>query len=220
MWRPVVLSALALLGAPLAHAVPVPAETRAIDQQVRALDARLARSKGPDCIAADFGGEAPAVSEEGTETPPPEAWRLLRTEAALEKARAEQEAYDIAYLWFGSGKAARRVVVARFTHFSSSGDWAQFDTYYFRDDGTLAHTESVHNTFVSDPEHSAQHLSWYDKKGAPFFHTVLFSPLQGRGTLGVAEGLAAAPDTPIYATTRDLPFAPLLRSDSRCLSHR
>lgn len=125
------------------------AAIKQIDRYVRSVDRFVANLKNKKIVVAD-------VADQGNSKP---KWKRFASEKALDNFRESSETYTIAYIW----KRGGRTVVSRFTLFSESGDWAQYDSYYFRPDGTTTMFSSELRTFNGDCIVILTH--YFDKNG-------------------------------------------------------
>jgi len=174
------------------------AEIRRIDAYVKTLDAFVKKNPRPHLIAAD-------TSDYNEDAKP--QWRRFASEKALENFREEtRETYAVAYNWRQRGKLVR----SNFTLFSPSGDWAQYDYYYFRADGTLAKIASELRTFYGDL--IVVRDFYFDGKGRLLRRTVRYRDLNtGKPVKKPAAGDFQTTDVEIYKTVRRLPFAKLFK---------
>jgi hypothetical protein len=78
-------------------------------------------------------------------------WRSLKNKADLDRHAKEDNAYTQAFVWTQAGGTA---VIMYFT--SPSGDWAEYDNYCYRADGSLARSVSPLNTFNAYSEEDDQ----------------------------------------------------------------
>lgn len=132
----------------------------------------------------------------------PARWREFKTKAALQRA----EVYSAATAWLNS---TGELVVAEFSLSSPSGDWAQFNTYYYRSDGTLAKLHSELRTFMGDVVVIRDRL--YDSKGKLLQEKTRYLDLQTRKPKKVKEGDFQDMPIELYAKTSALPFYSLLK---------
>ena len=109
---------------------------------------------------------------------------------------------EAANIWTRKGK----VVASAFTFQSQSGDWAQYVTYYFREDGTLAKIHARLNTFYGNT--SVIRDKYYSPTGTLLKTTTSYLDLK---TQKPKKG-ASFQDEPIpdYLTVQSLPFSKLL----------
>jgi hypothetical protein len=132
----------------------------------------------------------------------PARWQEFRTKGALQRAQV----YSAATAWLNSTGA---LVVADFSLSSPSGDWAQFNTYYYRSDGTLAKLHSELRTFMGDVVVIRDRL--YDPKGKLLQEKTRYLDLQTRKPKKVKEGDFQDMPIELYAKTSALPFYSLLK---------
>jgi hypothetical protein len=129
-------------------------------------------------------------------------WKEFKTKAALQRA----EVYSAATAWLNS---TGELVVADFSLSSPSGDWAQFNTYYYRSDGTLAKLHSELRTFMGNIVVIRDRL--YDSKGKLLQEKTRYLDLQTRKPKKVKEGDFQDIPIELYAKTSALPFYALLK---------
>lgn len=171
-------------------------EVRKIDAYAKTVGALAKKAGKPDLIFADTSDY-----EESDRKP---AWRRFESEEELTKFREEtKETYALAFVWQRDGKP----VLANFTIFSPSGDWAQYDFHYFRADGSVAKIESELRTFYG--EFSLKRDVWFSAAGKQI------SSRRGYYTLETGKPIRkpkVAFETEIdrYKRATDLPFYSLL----------
>ncbi len=134
-------------------------------------------------------------------------WKRFDSEEEFEKARESEESYETAYIWKKNGK----VVAVNFTYSSPSGDWVQYVYYIFREDGSVATVERDLRTFMDDIIVDRGYV--YDQSGKILKETRSFRDLNTGDPKDEPEDFIDL-DVEIYKTTRDLPFASLMSSDS------
>jgi hypothetical protein len=128
-------------------------------------------------------------------------WREFKTAAALNRAAAAPFP-ESALVWLKAGQ----VIAANFTFTSESGDWAQYVTYYFRQNGKLAKIQARLNTFNGNL--SVVREKFYDDNGKLLDESTTFLDLASRKP-APARDFADEP-IPTYLNARDLPFNKLL----------
>ncbi len=180
--------------------VPVSAQTgqktelKRIKAYVKTIDS-FVKNKKPHLIFADTADENESKAK----------WRKFASEKALEKFRETQETFTIAYNWRKNGK----LVQSTFTLFSSSGDWAQYDSYYFRENGTIAKIVSELRTFYGDV--IVLRDLYFDEKGKLIRQTVRYRDLDTNKPIKKPKDDFYIVDVTIYKNVRRLPFAKLLK---------
>jgi len=133
----------------------------------------------------------------------PDKWAEFKTIAQEVQANL----FDSAHVWRQDGK----VVAAKFSLTSSSGDWYHYVDYYFRADGTLAKIHAQLNTFSGpDGGISIVREKFYSSNGKLLHTDTRYLDLKSQQPRKRGEFM----DQPIpaYHTVRDLPFLKLLRS--------
>jgi hypothetical protein len=171
-----------------------PAGIAAIEAYVRQMDAHVRRERRRGRLFGDTSDYTGQNARPG--------WQEFRSKRALERA----EVYSAATVWTnGAGSP----VVAEFSLSSPSGDWAQYNTYYYRDDGTLAKLYSELRTFMGDV--IVIRDRFFDSKGKLLQEKTRYLDLQTRRPKKVAAD--SFQDMPIeaYPRTSDLPFYALLK---------
>ena len=131
----------------------------------------------------------------------PDKWAEFKTVRQEVQANLE----DSAHVWLRDGK----VVAARFSFTSSSGDWYHYVDYYFRADGTLAKIHAQLNTFAGpDGGISVVRDKFYSSSGKLLHTATRYLDLKSQKPRKRGEFM----DQPIpdYKTVRDLPFYKLL----------
>lgn len=171
-------------------------EVRRINLYVTELEAMTGKGKKPDQVFADT-----APYETADRRP---SWRRFDSEAALIAFREKtSETYKVAFVWTKKGKP----VVANFTLFSPSGDWAQYDLHYFRPDGSIAKIDSELRTFYGN--FVLKRELWFDRRGRRIASSRSYSDLEtGKPLTKPAETFET--DVRRYRRTSDLPFIRLV----------
>jgi hypothetical protein len=188
--------------AALAHAQPnsaavqaqSPAGIAAIEAYVRQMDAYVKRNSRRGRLFAD--------TSDYTAANVPPRWQEFRNKRELERA----EVYSAATVW---SNTAGDIVVAEFSLSSPSGDWAQYNTYYYRNDGTLAKRHSELRTFMGDLIVIRDRL--YDPTGKMLQTRTRYLDLTTRKPKKAAEGSFQDMPIELYAKTSSLPFYALLK---------
>jgi hypothetical protein len=133
----------------------------------------------------------------------PDKWAEFKTVRQTVQANLE----DSAYVWVRDGK----VVVAKFSVTSASGDWYHYVDYYFRADGTLAKIHAQLNTFAGpDGGISVIRDKVYSSRGKLLHTATWYRDLQSQKPRKRGEFMDQP--IPVYKSVRDLPFSKLLRS--------
>jgi hypothetical protein len=128
-------------------------------------------------------------------------WRLFKTARQLDQANP----YERVEVWLKDDK----VVLAKFSFTSESGDWYHYVNYYFREDGTLAKIHSQLNTFASaDGGISVVRDKFYDSGGKVLHPSTRYLDLQSQKPR--KRGDFMDQPIPVYKTVRELPFAKVL----------
>lgn len=173
------------------------AEIKRINAYVKTVDALVKRYKNPQLIFAD-------ISDYNDDSK--SKWRKFASEKTLEKFRETNETYTIAYNWRKNGK----LVQSTFTLFSPSGDWAQYDYYYFRENGTIAKTSSELRTFYGDL--IVLRNFYFDGKGKLLRQTTQYRDLRTKKPVKKPKGEDYQnSDVKIYKSVRQMPFANLIK---------
>jgi hypothetical protein len=170
-----------------------PSGVAAIEAYARELDAYARRNARRGRLFADT-----ANYEDGSAP----RWQEFRTQRALERA----ESYSVATVW---PQATNEALVARFVLSSPSGDWAQYATYYYRSDGTLAKLHSELRTFMGDLIVIRDRL--YDSGGKLLQEKTRYLDLNTRKPKKVEAGSFMDVPLEVYAKTNALPFYSLLK---------
>lgn len=141
-------------------------------------------------------------------------WRKFASEKALGKFRENSEIYTIAYNWQKNGK----IVMSNFTLFSGSGDWVQYVSHYFHENGTLAKAESELRTFYGNLIVSQDF--YFDKRGKLRKKNLQYLDLETQKIvkandefLDAHEGFLNQID--YFKNTSKLPFAYLLKRKTK-----
>lgn len=204
--------ALALLFAP-AHlraqttqnnTPPAPAQSKSttiasIDAYSKAVDQFIKRNQKSARIFANVASDSEQAKDN---------WREFKTEKARDKADTGDNLNENAYVWSRNGK----LVGANFTFQSPSRDWAHFVMYYFREDGTLAKTESTLNTFYGNV--TIKRNTYYDPNGKALRTTTRYLDLNTQKPIKPKGDFFDEP-TPVYPKVSALPFHHLLVANKR-----
>jgi hypothetical protein len=134
-------------------------------------------------------------------------WREFKSAKQMERADEGDNLSESAYVWFKDG----RLVAAKFTFTSPSGDWAHYVNYYFRADGTLAKIHAQLNTFSSaDGGLSVVREKVYGATGKLLHTSTRYLDLKSQRPRKRADFMNQP--IPDYKSVRALPFAKLIRS--------
>lgn len=170
---------------------PQASEITKIEAYARQLDAATKSKRGR--YFAD-------VASENEQTP---RWREFKTKREFDKS----EAYTAATVW---AKPTGEVLVASFSLSSPSGDWAMYNTYYFREDGTLAKLHSELRTFMGNLIVIRDRL--YDPSGKMIQEKTRYQDLKTRKAKRVNQGDYQDMPIEIYLKATDLPFYKLMKN--------
>lgn len=165
-----------------------------IEAYTKQLDAYTKRN----ARAARLFGDARAY-ETGDETA---LWKEFKTKRALQRA----EVYSAATAWTAS---TGELAVVNLDLTSPSGDWAQFNSYYYRSDGSLARLRAELRTFLGDAIIIRDRF--YDSKGKLLQEKTRHLDLQTRKPKKIKEGEFMDMPPEVYAKTSALPFYSLLK---------
>lgn len=136
-------------------------------------------------------------------------WKLFKTEKSLSAADNGSNLNESAVVWTKNGK----VSVATFTFQSPSHDWAQFATYYFRPNGTLAKIASNLNTFYGYV--TAKRIYYFDSKGKIIKQNIKYFDLNSEKPLQMNELKKEREfideKVKFFINTNELPFIKLIR---------
>jgi hypothetical protein len=131
----------------------------------------------------------------------PDKWAEFKTVRQEVQANLE----DSAHVWLRDGK----VVAARFSFTSPSGDWYHYVDYYFRADGTLTKIHAQLNTFAGpDGGISVVRDKFYSSSGKLLHTATRYLDLKSQKPRKRAEFMDQP--IPVYKTVRDLAFYKLL----------
>lgn len=135
-------------------------------------------------------------------------WRRYSSVKALEKARVEN-LYEVALVYPREPASPLRV---DFSLSSPSGDWAQYNTYYFRPDGPLAKLDSTHNTFYGNVR--IHRILWFGREGTILKKVLAYRELGTEKRIDKPTTDYFNRQPPVYRAPANLPFAHLLSSSS------
>ncbi len=149
---------------------------------------------------ARFFGDVSAYDQSGvTLTKPTEKWREFKTQKARETATTQDTLYNTANVWLRDGN----IVFANFQYGSPSGDWAQFVSYCFRQDGSLAELDNSFRTFNGSVRVEKQIV--YNANGKRLRVTTRCFDLQS-GRKKRCDGNYAQYDAEVFRKVQQLPF--------------
>jgi hypothetical protein len=171
-----------------------PADIASIEAYSKQMDASAKRNARAGRLFGDT-----ANYENGDE---PALWKEFPTKRALQRA----EVYSAATVWTGQ---TGEPVVAKIDLTSPSGDWAQYNNYYYRSDGTLAKLHAEMRTFMGDVIIIRDRF--YDSKGKQLQEKTSYLDLQTRKPKKVSEGDFMDVPPEVYAQTSALPFYAVLK---------
>ena len=174
-------------------------EIARIDAYAKSVDASVQKHKNPHLVFADTSTYDQAKPR----------WQKFASARILEKFREKNEIYNSANNWIKNNK----IVLSVITLSSPSGDWAKYLYLYFRDDGTLAKSNSELRTFYGD--FVAQQDFYFDRNGAILKKTLKFYDLRTHKPKHLedpylSDNTAFINEDNYYVNTRKLPFAGLL----------
>lgn len=172
-------------------------EIKKIDEYTKTLDTFVKKNKSPHLIFADISQDEK------------QKWQKFESAEALEKFREDTETYTIAYNW----RKNEKIVVANFTLFSRSGDWAKYVYLHFRENGTLVKVESQLNTFYGN--FSFLQSIYFDEKGNILKNTSEYLDLQTQKPTKVSNDYILDNGDRIkpfyFKNTNQLPYSHLLK---------
>lgn len=170
------------------------AAIKQIEAYSQTLDAFVKSHKTPNLITAD-------VSDYTKNTPA--VWKKFKSAKALDRAGY----YESADVWQKDNK----VVVANFSFYSPSGDWASFTNHYYRADGSLAKVEYQLNTFALEGHPiSLIQNNYYDQNGKLLRKTTKYYNPETKKQKKAGEVNFMNRDAEIFKKTSQLPFASLV----------
>src|SRR5687767_3745922 len=162
-----------------------------------------------------FGDVAPWDRSGMTLNAPSAKWQEFKSRKARQSAATGDNLYDVADIWMKDEK----VVLADLWFGSPSGDWSQFVTYYFRDDGTIAKMRSTFAGFnlhpFANPEESGARLVQtriYDASGKRLSKRLQCFELGEKGRQKKCSGDYSRYEGPAYLNVQRLPMYRLLNS--------
>ncbi len=167
------------------------AEPTAIASYTKSIDRFTKRNPGKMRIFGIIPGEEDK----------PDKWAEFKTVRQEVQANLE----DSAHVWARDGK----VVAARFSFTTPSGDWYHYVDCYFRVDGTLVKIHAQLNTFSGpDGGISVVRDKFYSSSGKLLHTTTRYLDLKSQKPRKRGEFMDQP--IPVYQTVRDLPFYKLL----------
>lgn len=171
-------------------------QTKSTDAYARSIEKFIA-GKSPELVFADVSD----YNDEG-----PAKWQKFKSSKALEKFRTRNETYTVSYNW----RKNRRIVISSFTIFSPSGDWVQYDSYFFRPSGKLAKISSEIRTFIGDV--IIERDFYFDSKGKQTSLKKKYRDLKSKKPVkSPSDATFDTDEIDVYKTVKDLPFANLMR---------
>ena len=201
MKNQLIIRFLAVLACLVFSFVSIPAQSAKQVKQIDAyrgqLDTFINRNKNRHPVFADvsdYRKDEQAV------------WKKYGSVDSFKRASKDLESYQIADLW----ERNERIVVADFSYFTPSGDWAQFAKHYYREDGTLAKVESQLNVFGLEGLISVYRNLYFDQKGKLLRKTAKYYDHEAKEWRKADQVHFMDRQLEIYKTTKELPFAALL----------
>ena len=150
---------------------------------------------------ARFFGDVAPYDQSGVQVVAPTSkWREFRSRKARRDAATKDNLYNVADVWLRDGK----VVFAYFEWGSPSGDWSQFVTYYFRDDGTLAKSRNMFSHFAFNATIIKDKL--YDPRGKQIRSLLRCFEMGNLRKRKKCEGDYSNYDADVYRRVQNLPF--------------
>jgi len=167
-----------------------------IDKYAKSISALMKKQK--ERIFADVASDGERAN-----------WKEFKTEKLREKADKGDNLNENAYVWLKNNK----VVGTTFTNQSPSRDWAQYVTYYYRENGTLAKAESTHNTFYGNV--TIRRFYYFNSKGKMLKQSVKYYDLNTQKPINPKdrelESEIISDEVTFYKTTDKLAFIKLLQ---------
>ncbi len=180
---------------------PSPSEVSTITSYCRELGIYAKRNPKQ----ARFFGDISSYDQSGvTLNKPTEKWREFKTQKAREIATTEDNLYNTANVWLRAGN----IVLAHFEYGSPSGDWSQFVSYCFRQDGSLAELENSFRTFNGSVRIEKQNI--YNANGKRLRVTTRCFDLQS-GRKKRCGGNYAQYDADVFRKVQQLPTYHLIK---------
>ncbi len=180
---------------------PSPSEVSTITSYCRELGVYAKRNPKQ----ARFFGDISSYDQSGvTLNKPTEKWREFKTQKAREIATTEDNLYNTANVWLRAGN----IVLAHFEYGSPSGDWSQFVSYCFRQDGSLAELENSFRTFNGSVRIEKQNI--YNANGKRLRVTTRCFDLQS-GRKKRCGGNYAQYDADVFRKVQQLPTYHLIK---------
>jgi len=135
-------------------------------------------------------------------------WREYKSDQDLDTDKGENIGFSAALVWTRSG----RVIAANLTTQVGSGDWVLYATYCFRADGSLARIQSTLDTFHG---HVTAEREWlFSSNGKQLQSAESFKDLKSQVPKKPDDSYFDVP-TPVYLRDSKLPFASLLKNNSK-----
>jgi hypothetical protein len=132
-------------------------------------------------------------------------WREFKSARKMEQADEGDNLDERAAVWLKEGK----IVTAKFSFTSPSGDWAHYVNYYFRADGTLAKIHAQLNTFAaSDGGMGVVRDKFYAANKRLLHTSTRYLDLKTQKPRKPGDFMDQP--IPVYRTVRNLPFSKLL----------
>lgn len=167
-----------------------------IDKYVKSVSSLMKKTKHR--IFADTASDGRAAK-----------WKEFKTEKLRDAADNGDNLNENAYVWLKNGK----VISTTYTFQSPSRDWAQFVTYYFRADGTLAKAETALNTFYGNV--TVEHNFYFNSKGKLIKRNVKYFDLETQKPINIKERQKQQEfydeQIELFKNTNKLPFIKLLK---------
>src|SRR6266851_5229394 len=180
---------------------PSPSEVSTITSYCRELGIYAKRNPKQ----ARFFGDISSYDQSGvTLNKPTEKWREFKTQKAREIATTEDNLYNTANVWLRAGN----IVLAHFEYGSPSGDWSQFVSYCFRQDGSLAELENSFRTFNGSVRIEKQNI--YNANGKRLRVTTRCFELES-GRKKRCGGNYAQYDADVFRKVQQLPTYHLIK---------
>jgi len=152
-----------------------------------------------------FGDVASYDQNSMTLTAPPPNWKQFKSQKARDDAGNGDNLFNTANVWTKNGN----IVLANLQYGSPSGDWGQFVSYCFREDGSLAKLEDTFRSFAGPISTVKEKI--YDTRGTRLRSSIRCYKL-GTRRREKCEGTYSNYDADVYLRVSQLPIHRAFRS--------
>ncbi len=188
-----------------AQTSPSPSQVTSINDYCRGL---ATYAKQNLRIARFFGDVASYDQNSMTLTAPPANWKEFKSQKARDNSGNGDNLYNTANVWTKNGN----LVLANLEYGSPSGDWGQFVSYCFREDGSLAKLTDTFRSFFGSISTVKEKV--YDARGTRLKSSISCYDLDTKRRKRCSSDYSNY-DAHVYRRVSQLPIYPTFKSGKK-----